>query len=261
MKKIYLFLFIVTLTKSAFSQCTANVTCLAPTVTYGFCPDTVQNLPTAYVNTPYSTSISFKVPANGADWNFPLLSVQKVEIYKEGTTGTYADGFINMPPGIGYQCSGTNGKCEWNGGSSGCVLISGTPTTEGLYRMRVVVKAYAAGGFLTILDTAYGYKINVLPESAGFAKLSSNKTDLAQNIPNPFISETIISYNVVKPGNVSFRVFDMLGKEILNQNYRSRIGLNDIKFNAKDYHLKTGIYFYSITTGSETLTRRMVVKE
>jgi hypothetical protein len=185
-----------------------------------------------------------------------------VEIYKEGATSTYADGFINMPPGIGYQCSGTSGKCEWNGGSSGCVLITGTPTNVGLYRIRVVVKAYAAGGFLSILDTAYGYKINVLPEaSAGLSKLNSNKTDLAQNIPNPFTSETSISYNVVKTGNVYFRVFDMLGKEILNQNFKSRMGVNDIKFNAKDYHLKPGIYFYSITTGSETLTRRMVVKE
>lgn len=261
MKKIYLFFALTLIVKFGYTQCTANVSCLAQNDTYGFCPDTITNLPVAYVNHPYNTTISFKVPANGADWTYPLLTVNKVEIYKDGTTGTYDDGFINMPAGIGYQCSGTSGKCEWPGGTNGCLLITGTPTTEGLYKIKVVVKAYAAGGALTLLDTAYGYKINVLPESAGFAKLNNNKFDLAQNVPNPFSSETVISYNTTKASPVAFKVYDLLGKEILTQNFRSRTGINEIKFNAKDYHLKPGVYFYSITTNGETLSRRMIVKD
>lgn len=250
------------LTLSASAQvCTPNVTCLPAGKTYGFCPDTIVNLPTAYLNTPYSTVISFKVPANGQDWGYPLVSVSKAEIYKNGATGTYADGFLNMPPGIGYQCSGVSGKCEWPGGSTGCLLVTGTPTSLGLYNIRVVVKSYAVGGALTLLDTAYGYKINVLPESAGFANLNNSKFDLSQNIPNPVNGETLISFNTLKSGNVSFKIFDLLGKEVYTTNIKSRIGYNEITFNTHDYRLKPGVYFYSINNGSETLTRRMVVSD
>jgi hypothetical protein len=263
MKKIYLaiisFLFFC-FTKLEAQVCTPNVSCLNSSQTYGFCPDTITNLPPAYVNTPYSTSISFKVPANGQDWGYPLVTVSKVEIYKNGATGTYSDGFINLPSWVTYQCSGTGGKCEWNGGTTGCVLLSGTPTTTGLYKIKVVVKAYALGGTLSLLDTAYGYKIEVLPQSsAGLTTLSTNKFEVAQNYPNPVNSETTIGYYSIKSSPVTFKLYDVLGKVIFTFNTKPIIGYNEIKLDVRDLHLKPGIYIYSLTNGTETITRRMLV--
>jgi photosystem II stability/assembly factor-like uncharacterized protein len=82
---------------------------------------------------------------------------------------------------------------------------------------------------------------------------------LSQNYPNPFNSETNIQYNLPEPCNVSIRVFDILGREIVKliDNYQQP-GVYNIHFNSYSYHLSTGVYFYQIKAGSYTDTKRMI---
>lgn len=71
---------------------------------------------------------------------------------------------------------------------------------------------------------------------------------LEQNYPNPFNSTTYIRYSILVSGNVTLKVFDLLGNEVttLLNRYQERGNYNVI-FQADN--LASGIYFYRLTAG------------
>lgn len=81
---------------------------------------------------------------------------------------------------------------------------------------------------------------------------------LAQNYPNPFNPSTTISFMLMKAGQVKLEVFDAAGshvKTILNA-YQTA-GDHKIVFNGDN--LSSGIYFYTITAGDFTQTKKMML--
>ncbi|MBK7107256.1 MAG: T9SS type A sorting domain-containing protein [Ignavibacteriae bacterium] len=86
----------------------------------------------------------------------------------------------------------------------------------------------------------------------------SSKYSLDQNYPNPFNPSTKITYTIEKPGVVKIKVFDVLGRqvaELLNQ--QQNTGSYEVDFNGSD--LSSGLYFYSIETGSFKATKKMML--
>lgn len=81
---------------------------------------------------------------------------------------------------------------------------------------------------------------------------------LNQNYPNPFNPSTIIGYQVPTAGFVSLKVFNMLGEEVatLVSEMKSP-GMYETSWSADG--LPSGVYFYRMTAGSFTETRRMMV--
>ncbi len=68
---------------------------------------------------------------------------------------------------------------------------------------------------------------------------------LSQNYPNPFNPSTVIKYNVPVSGNVSLKIFDMVGREIRTLvNGFVTAGTYNVNFNGSD--LSSGVYFYKI---------------
>jgi hypothetical protein len=81
---------------------------------------------------------------------------------------------------------------------------------------------------------------------------------LAQNYPNPFNPTTNIKYSLMHSGLVKLIVYDILGRQIATLvNERQNAGTYDVPFNASA--LTSGVYFYRITAGSFSQTRKMVV--
>ncbi len=81
---------------------------------------------------------------------------------------------------------------------------------------------------------------------------------LYQNFPNPFNPSTKIKFDIPKQANVVIKVYDILGKEIktlLNENKSP--GSYIIDFNASGF--TSGVYFYRITAGNYTDTKKMIV--
>ena len=81
---------------------------------------------------------------------------------------------------------------------------------------------------------------------------------LSQNYPNPFNPVTNISFSLPKSSDVKLAVFDMLGQQVaLLANGKFEAGSYTIDYDASQ--LTSGIYFYTITAGSFTQTKKMVL--
>ncbi len=83
---------------------------------------------------------------------------------------------------------------------------------------------------------------------------------LEQNYPNPFNPSTIISYQLPKAGNVTLKVYDVLGNEIatLVDEYRNA-GSYDVQFTMNNVQLSSGIYFYQLKAGEFVETMKMIL--
>ena len=81
---------------------------------------------------------------------------------------------------------------------------------------------------------------------------------LKQNYPNPFNPSTTISYQIPKSGHVTLKVYNALGKEVATLvNEEKSVGRYSIDFSAQG--LSSGIYFYSIRSGSFFETKKMML--
>jgi len=81
---------------------------------------------------------------------------------------------------------------------------------------------------------------------------------LEQNYPNPFNSYTTISYSIIKDGLVTLKVFDILGNEVaILVNETQSVRHYQINFNGGN--LPSGIYFYTLTSGSFTSTKKLIL--
>jgi len=81
---------------------------------------------------------------------------------------------------------------------------------------------------------------------------------LKPNYPNPFNPSTTISYSIPEISFVTLKVYDVLGNEIATLlNEEKTAGSYEVEFIATD--LPSGIYFYTLTTGSFTLTKKMIL--
>jgi len=79
---------------------------------------------------------------------------------------------------------------------------------------------------------------------------------LSQNYPNPFNPTTVINYQVPVAGHVSVKVYDLLGREVMTLvNERKSAGSYQVLFDA--HLLPSGVYFYSLESGSFKETKKM----
>ncbi len=92
---------------------------------------------------------------------------------------------------------------------------------------------------------------NVIQLSQGVVSVDNNasliptKFSLEQNFPNPFNPSTIISFNLAVQSDVSLRIFNILGQEIVMlANKTMSAGTNQINFDASN--LNSGIYLYQL---------------
>jgi hypothetical protein len=83
---------------------------------------------------------------------------------------------------------------------------------------------------------------------------------LEQNYPNPFNPVTIIRYRLPVDGNVSLRVYDLLGKEMaVLVNGFSPAGNFSVEFDASS--LPSGVYFYKLITEGFSDTKKLVINK
>ncbi len=81
---------------------------------------------------------------------------------------------------------------------------------------------------------------------------------LLQNYPNPFNPTTNIEYRIANAGDVSLKVYDILGREVITLvNKVEQPGSYSVTFDARD--LPSGVYFYRLETGTYHKSRKLLL--
>ncbi|MBK7378647.1 MAG: T9SS type A sorting domain-containing protein [Ignavibacteriales bacterium] len=110
-------------------------------------------------------------------------------------------------------------------------------------------------------ETDYTNTVNIevgkLPfKEIGEESIQVSKYELSQNYPNPFNPNTNISYSIPENAFVTLKIYDVLGNEVeVLINDQKEPGNYQIDFNASE--LSSGIYYYTLTAGNFTSTKKM----
>lgn len=147
-------------------------------------------------------------------------------------------------------------------GSDGAVGFVGMPkinflrNTEAQMYVGISLGASEADMFanMTKAETKYATLVTSVRELSqqpdGFG--------LMQNYPNPFNPSTEIRYSIGAEGVVTLRVTDVLGREVTTLvNELQRPGVYSAPFDAS--RLSGGTYFYTLTQGSRSVSKKMLL--
>jgi photosystem II stability/assembly factor-like uncharacterized protein len=172
-----------------------------------------------------------------------------------GTSGNLVA--VHFPSAaIGYAV-GSSGVMlrTTNAGAAWTPLSSGTGNDLASVYFTSTNVGYTVGLGGTILKTTNG--------ATAIDYLTADKPlnfSLAQNYPNPFNPATTIKF-VIPVGTrhgVSLQVFDLLGRRIATlMNETKDAGEYSARFDASS--LPSGVYFYRLTSGLFTQTKRMLL--
>jgi hypothetical protein len=78
------------------------------------------------------------------------------------------------------------------------------------------------------------------------------------NFPNPFNASTTISYSLSANTDVKLEVYNLMGQKVETLvNGRQTAGFKTIQWDASSY--SSGVYFYKLSAGDLTLTKRMTL--
>jgi len=117
-----------------------------------------------------------------------------------------------------------------------------------------------------LLSGSYTYRLKQVDYDGSFAYSDEVeiKIDqpsvfyLGQNYPNPFNPSTHIKYSIPADGVVALKVYDLLGREVstLVNDYQ-QAGTFDVVFDGSN--LASGVYYYQLTTGELTSTKKLML--
>jgi photosystem II stability/assembly factor-like uncharacterized protein len=110
-------------------------------------------------------------------------------------------------------------------------------------------------GFTIFYDTIEWTLTNNEQASSEIPK----RTSLHQNYPNPFNPTTVISYQLNRNQLVRMEVFDVTGRKVavLVDGKQKSAGQHRVTFNGSG--LSSGVYFYRLEAGGQTLTQKMML--
>ena len=79
-----------------------------------------------------------------------------------------------------------------------------------------------------------------------------------ENYPNPFNPSTTIRFELPKPGDITLKIYTLLGEEIQTLICEEMpAGEHQVEWNAQD--LASGIYLYRLEAGDFIQNRKMIV--
>jgi hypothetical protein len=136
--------------------------------------------------------------------------------------------------------------------------VSGLNSGDSVYiGFREHVANNLSDGAIVNLDLVAGVGSIVLSAGNHYG-LVPDQYGISQNYPNPFNPSTTIYYNLPKSGNVTIKVYDVLGNEVSTLVNEYKIaGTHRIVFNSGN--LSSGVYFYQLTAGDFVKTLKMTL--
>jgi len=183
----------------------------------------------------------------------------------------------NDPDGPSYSITGANGSFREyfvNDGSGdtrvdddGSNMFSVDPhdTSWGFHIMPQGAYIRSLTGIIKYVNSEY--KVEPRTNADFVGELDGVKQEgspvpasfsLSQNYPNPFNPTTTIRYTIAEPSNVSLKIYNILGQEVVTLvDQRQATGSYVATFNAA--RLASGVYFYRLNAGSFNQVRKMLL--
>lgn len=189
---------------------------------------------------------------SGLNWNYYNLfpfRVWSINFLNESTGYMLAEDYPNS-----YLAKTTNSGLNWS-----MHLINSTQYFSKLFFISENT-GWIVGDSGTILKTTNG------GNTIGIQQISTEipkSFSLHQNYPNPFNPATKIRFEIPYTGDAYMRpikitVFDILGKEVtVLVNEELKPGVYEVDFDGSN--LPSGIYYYRLSAGSFTQTKKMVL--
>jgi len=235
---------------------------------------------------PLGTEILFKTSDGGNNWEFQFNNSQINSFYfidslKGWVLATLGSSYIfrTINGGqnwlsrhfcginVGYSLFFINENKGWIGGGSNIhyTVNGGANWTNqntnhevnynGIY-FTDSLTGWAAGDSGVILKTTTGGVLT------GFSNSSSEIPDqcyLSQNYPNPFNPVSKINFGLPRHGQVSLKVYNVLGNEVVTLVNESRpAGSYEVNFDGSNF--PSGIYFYDLVVDGKIIdTKRMLL--
>jgi hypothetical protein len=211
-----------------FNVATANITSIgqvALPISHGT-PDTLSIMTTGTAGNYKSMDRMF--PLAGAESVFQFKTIGGSGVIR-CSTGVYRTVFSSVP--LEAVASNTAGK---------------------LSRTEFIARSLRWFGI-----TAF-YKVDGEPEALVYGKTAI----LNQARPNPFTSNTSISYALPTASRVALKVYNIVGQEIATLcDEEQTAGVHEVIWNGLDRSgrkVSNGVYLYRLTAGNQSLTKKMV---
>jgi hypothetical protein len=255
MKKLLLSVFAIVFSLSLSAQCSPFDYDFGD-VQFGVYPDTATGLLPGCLGEPYYQPVYFKVPTLGSDISPELSGIQIVSVQLNEIV--YNDGQNISNLGLSLSCSAPN--CLFNGGSQYCGEITGIPNQVGVFQITILVTITAS----TFLGTSQfpfqfpGYVFNVSSCDPNNTPEIEYAFNLGSVTPNPANQSARIPFELPNNESVQLSVVNMVGEQLINKSFAGKRGENSISLDLAD--LPSGIYLYTMQSGSHKSTRKLVVQ-
>lgn len=217
---------------------------------------------TACINSYYEFTLSVRAP--GSIPSLPGVTINSIAIPAQ-------NGVTNLPVGLSYVCNPPN--CVFPRDSLSCVKVFGTPTDPGDIGQKdltLLLTINTTFGQLSNipypneqLDPGGHYYLHVKAEgSSGCFIFTSTSEETAQAFsvtarPNPTTGFMQISVQSAQSGLFDFQISDMTGRPVHRERVPLYAGENTLHYDGS--MLPAGMYVYSLSNGSETVTHKLVI--
>lgn len=272
MRKLYALVLLVVLSISGFAQHCQGVdsTAISPRAdSVGIFTPSSDLLPCIVRAQPVSDTLYFTIFDRVNGFTLNSLTI---------------DSIGNLPAGLCWVSnSPTN---TFAAGQNGVIYLSGqTYVRSGQYKMKVYIHASTSvtnipfstlesvaglryylrvicpGDPCTAIDTAGGRDSLFIPYSqvcgVGIHDINGGLSAMSVS-PNPITNTAVISFNSSKQGNVSFRMYDMLGNIISSRELAANTGINTVSVDRAG--LSGGAYIVSMSDGRDAVTQKIIIE-
>lgn len=234
----------------ASGQCTPGdeTTCPDPENNGQVCPAT---MPDATIDQMYSQEFTILPPPEYVldSSSGTVIQLHHIKIKDVG----------NLPPGISWVSNAEDSI--FMVGTYYCVLLDGTPTEKGSFKLEIEVDVYIPGVlgsppiFVGTFTDSTSLSMNVTDPN-GIGEFSPERFSMVSAAPNPFTQFSRLSFESAEPDKYMFELLDITGNLIIQQSFKAKQGLNVLPINGSE--LQAGVYLFKLHNTFGVYTGRLL---
>jgi len=114
------------------------------------------------------------------------------------------------------------------------------------------------GEFLQVDGDVISVEMALYDGQPAVARLVPTQYVLHQSYPNPFNPATTLSFELPIAGEYSLKIFNVTGQQIMEFSGQAEVGTTTVEWNAGD-NQASGVYFYRLTAGDFSATKKMIL--